>query len=244
MLIPLIKLRVIVAGCLLGTVLAACGGTRPGVTDGRAGDSREIIVREITYDEKGLPLVGTPLAERPSRPGDHFTVVRLSGSRPLMSYDIAVVRQKPDFSKPFETVYEWTGKGFQVGLEATGVFAQGNFHAGYYGHMDRDEALVVTAVVFAPLTVGTVGGFVIGIADGIRQTALEMGKFVLDADEQVVTCTRYEYDLHGRLFRMRMLSPDESQELVRTEFVYQGYGPVPARSVVRSIPEGKEREVR
>jgi hypothetical protein len=42
---------------------------------------------------------------------------------------------------------------------------------------------------------------------------------------------------------MRMLSPDSKQEVVRTEFAYEASGTEPVRTVVRSLPERRDREI-
>ena len=63
----------------------------------------------------------------------------------------------------------------------------------------RGEGFVIHAFVFAPVVVGTAGGFIIGVADGIRTTAEEVGKVVIGKQEQVVTYTTYGYDARDRL---------------------------------------------
>ncbi len=202
----------------------------------------EIIVRGIEYSDKGLPQVPAPLAKRPSTPGDRFAVVRLREGRPVVSCDIAVVRQKPDFANPFRTVYEWTGRGFREGASSTGALS-GFFTEGE-SHVQLKEATVLEmAIVVTPVTIGTVGGFVVGLADGIRQTALEASKVVVNGEE-AATCTAYEYDHARRLMYMRMYTPDQKQELVRTEYWYEDDGTVPARTTVKSLAEGKEREIK
>jgi hypothetical protein len=224
---------------LAAVVLTGCAANPVVHDEYRRPAAREIIVREMAYDEKGMPVPGNALSERPSRPGDHFAVVSLAGdSRPLTSCDIAVVSEKPDFTRPVQAVYEWTGRGFKLGMEATAVLAQG-----LRGTYSGNEAVVALAFVFTPATAGTVGGFVIGIADGLRQTALEIGKFVLEENDQVLTCTVYDYDFRGRLARMRMLTPDRKQELIVTEFVYEGSSTEPVRTIVKSA-EGIERNIR
>lgn len=191
------------------------------------------------YDDKGLPTPGETLVQRPSHPGEHFTVVSVAGRRLLTSYDIAVVAEGPDFRRPVQAVYEWTGKGFEVGLQATGVLAHG-----LQGNFSGPDALAALAFVFAPVALGGVTGFVIGIGDGVVQTAVEFRKFALDSREQVLTCTEYDYDLRERLYRTRMLSPDRKQELVRTIFHYEGQGKEPVRTVVESFVEGRQRNIR
>lgn len=226
--------------CLVSVIAAGCATKRVALEGSASSGTVEVLVREIAYDDKGLPVLGPALAERPSGPGDHFSVVQLSDGRPVISYDIAVTRQKPDFAKPFQAVYEWTGKGFMLGANVTGAMAQGAFHV---HSANNDDAAIELAIIITPLAAGTVGGFVIGLADGIWQTALELSKVAMNG-EKVVTCTSYEYDALNRLAYMRMLTPDREQELVRTEFVYEGAGTAPSRTVVKSLAEGKERAVR
>lgn len=224
---------------LIAVVVTGCVTNRIELRESSGSGIAETIVSVIAYDEKGLPLVGAPLARRPSTPGDHFTLVRLMQNRPVISYDIAVVRQKPDFAKPFQAVYEWTGKGFEWGANATGEWASGFAMQAH----NTEEAVLGLAIIVTPVTVGTVGGFVVGIVDGIKQTAVELGK-VAAKGEQVITCSAYDYDGMNRLVRMRMLSPDQRQELVRTEFEYEQGGTIPVRTVVKSMVERKERDIR
>lgn len=225
--------------CLTSLLIAGCATKHVGQEEYAASGTYDIVVRAIGYDDKGLPVRGTPLAERPSRPGDHFTVVRLLRDRPVISYDIAVVRRRPDFARPLQVVYEWTGKGFMLGANVTGAMANGAMRVQV---QHRDEAFFVLAIIVTPIAAGTVGGFIVGIADGVRQTALELSKVIVPGEE-VVTCTTFEYDGLNRLVLMRMLSPDRMQELVRTKFAYEGAGTVPSRTTVKTLAEGKERDI-
>ena len=166
--------------------------------------------------------------------------MRFLRDRPVISYDIAVVRQRPDFARPLQVVYEWTGKGFMLGANVTGAMAHSTTRVQV---QHRDEAFFVLAIIVTPIAAGTVGGFIVGIADGVRQTALELSKVIVPG-EKVITCTTFEYDGLNRLALMRMLSPDRMQELVRTEFAYEGTGTVPFRTTVKSLAEGMERDIK
>lgn len=225
--------------CVTSLLVAGCGTKQIEREEHATSGTYDIVVRAIVHDDKGLPVVGTPLAKRPSRSGDHFTVVRLLLDRPVISYDIAVIRQRPDFARPLQVVYEWTGKGFMLGANVTGALAQGGARVQV---QHRDEAFFVLAIIVTPIAAGTVGGFIVGIADGVRQTALELSKVIVPG-EKVVTCTTFEYDGSNRLALMRMVSPDRTQELVRTEFAYEGTGTVPFRTTVKSLAEGLERRI-
>ncbi len=107
----------------------------------------------------------------------------------------------------------------------------------------REVTVLELAIVVTPVTIGSVGGFVVGLADGIKQTALEMSKVVVNG-EQAITCTTYDYDGFNRLGTMRMYTPDRARELVRTEFDYDDNGPVPFRTVVKSLVEGTVRTIK
>jgi hypothetical protein len=220
-------------------LLSGCVAVRHEPHGLRRTEYRELLVKSIDYDEKGHPEPGPAVLQRPSRPGEHFAVVSFQGERLLSSCDIAVLAERPDLRRPFRAVYEWTGKGFRVGMQATVVLMQG-----LNGTVSGPDALPVLAFVFAPVALGGVTGFVIGIGDGMVQTAVELRKFALGANEQVLTCTLYDYDGKGRLFRTRMFSPDRKTELVRTTFEYAGPGPEPARTVVESFVEDRQRDIR
>ena len=222
-------------------VLAVTGcAVKQPVSSDLSSRTRQMIVREIVYNEKGLPGPGTELSGRPSRSGEHFTVLTLSDGRPAESCDIVSAGNQADFRKPFQAVYEWTGKGFEMGAQASSVMAQGLWHGSYSG----EEAIAALAIVITPVAIGGVGGFVIGIGDGMVQTAVELRKFALNHNEHVLTCTLYDYDMRGRLFRMRMLTPDRKQELVRTTFEYDGFEKEPSRTTVESFVEGRQRDIR
>jgi hypothetical protein len=218
-------------------VFAGCAAKHVGIDDQHAVTGhREVLVQQVEYCPKGLPSFLNQLGSRPSETGDHFTVAQLVNDRPASSFDITVVGPDTDFKKPFKVVYEWTGKGFRGGalgsaatLEvASGVTPQHN-----------DEALLLVAVVLAPVVVGTVGGFIIGVADGIKTTAEEVGKVMLGNYEQVVTYTTYAYDVRDRLLLMRMFKADENQqELVRTEYLYEADSAKPVKTVITTFPGG------
>jgi len=226
--------------CLISVLVAGCATRHVRYEKYPPLGTYDIVLPAIGYDEKGLPVLGTSLTERPSRPGDHFTVVRFREGKPAISYDIVVARQAPDFTRPLEVVYEWTGRGFTMGVNVTKAIAQG-MQGGSAGiQSGRDAAIVLFVIIVAPIAAGTAGGFIVGVADGARHTALEMRKVIVPG-EQVITCTTFEYDGSNRLVLMRMLSPDQARELVRTEFDYEGSGTVPSKTTVRTLADRKGR---
>ena len=226
--------------CLTSLLISGCATKHVGQEEHATPGTRDIVVRAIGYDDKGLPVPGAPLAERPSKPGDHFTVVRLLRDQPVISYDVVVVRQRPDFARPLQVVYERTGKGFTLGANVTRAMVDSAIPVQI---QNSDAALFVLAIMVTPAAAGTVGGFIVGIADGARQTALELSKVIVPG-EKLVTSTTFEYDGLNRLVVMRMFSPDRMQELVRTKFAYEGAGTAPFRTTVKTLAEEKERDIK
>ena len=168
-----------------------------------------------------------------------FTIVHSVDNRPVRSYDIVIVKeQRADMSRPFAIVYEWTGRGFEAGLSITGNLFRGGVYA------SGKEVLAVIAIEAAPIVIGGVTGFVVGIVSSIPQTTAELRRVIVNARETVIGYTLYEYDEKGRIRFMKMYSPaGNSAELVRTEFLYEGENRVPMKTEVTSLVEKKIRMI-
>ncbi len=197
------------------------------------------LVKQIEYDDHGRPLFPAVLRDRPGNAGDVFTIVHSVDNRPVRSYDIVIVKeQQADMSRPFAIVYEWTGRGFEAGLSITGNLFRGGVYA------SGKEALAVVAIEAAPIVIGGVTGFVVGIVSSIPQTTAELRRVIVDARETVIGYTLYEYDEKGRIRFMKMQSATQPDTvLVKTEFFYEGQNREPIKTEVTSIPEQKVRMV-
>lgn len=228
--------RAFLAWVIIVSFLAnGCAVKRVGVEDQRAATLfREVLVRQVEYTEKGLPVPGPELKTRPSRAHQQFTIAQFTNNQLATSFDISVAEQNSDFTKPFKAVYRWTGKGFQRGLKVSSAIA----NSGVPNITSGEELVVYLVIIVSPIAACAAGGVVIGVADGIRQTAVELGKVVVNRRERVATFTTYAYDVRNRLSLMRMYKADDRAELVRTEFVYEGDSPVPHKTTITRYPEG------
>jgi hypothetical protein len=232
--------------CFIYVLVAGCATERVRYEKDPPLGSYDIVLSAIGYDEKGLPVLDAALTERSSKPGDHFTVVRFREGKPAISYDIVVARQAPDFARPLEVVYEWTGRGFTMGVNVVKAMGEGMGRSGVRlggSGGGREAAIVLLVIVVAPIAASTTGGFIVGVADGARHTVLEVRKAIVPG-EQLITCTTFKYDSSNRLVLMRMLSPDQTRELVRTEFEYEGSETVPSRTTVRTQADPKRADVK
>jgi hypothetical protein len=197
------------------------------------------LVKQIEYDDHGRPLFPVLLRARPGNAGEVFTIVHSVDNRPVRSYDIVIVKERQaDMSKPLAIVYEWTGKGFEAGLSITGNLFRGGIS------VSGNDALAILAIEAAPIVIGGVSGFVVGVVSSIPETASELRRVVVNARETVIGYTIYEYDEKGRIRFMKMQSPArQDEELVKTEFFYEGENRDPLRTEVTSIPEHKVRMI-
>jgi hypothetical protein len=195
------------------------------------------LVKKVEFDDHGRPLFPVILRDRPGKAGETFTIVHTVNNRPVRSYDIAIIEQQADIGKPLAIVYEWTGKGFQAGLDISGSFI-GSFHG------SGEEAVAYLAIVAAPIAIGGVTGFVVGIVSSIPETGTELRRVIVNARETVIRCTLYEYDEKGRIRVMKMYPPGEyAKELVRTEYLYSADSDVPSKTEVTSPIEKKTRMI-
>ncbi len=224
-------LLILAEGCMTARVQPAA--PRPSMPE-----NSTIIVGKIDYDDHGRPLFTDVLNKRPSHADDTFTIVKFEGGRPVASYDIMIAGEQPvNLKKPISVIYEWTGKGFETGLEITG-------HLGGQVNASGEGAAVYLALMTAPIVIGGVTGFVIGVAESIPKTAAELRKIIVNRREIVVGNTLYEYDEKGRLkFMVLYPSAEQATELVRTEFLYNGMNRDPFRTEVKSEPEQKIRVI-
>jgi len=197
------------------------------------------LVKKIDFDEHGRPLFRDRLRFRPGGAGQLFTIVHTISDRPSRSYDIAVVeQQKADMGKPLAIVYEWTGRGFEGGL----VIADGITPHGYSG--DARELAVVLAIKAAPVVIGGVAGFVVGLVSSVPQTASELKNVIVNTRETVIGYTSYEYDEKNRIRFMKLYPPTEHSDwIVKTEFHYTGDSAVPEKAEVTSLIEQQVRTV-
>lgn len=202
------------------------------------GPSSVVVVRGTGYDSHGLPKFGPVLNARPQEPGDQYTVVYYSGTRPIKSYDIAVIRgTTPDAARPFRVLFEWTGRGFTVGAAMT--YGTGPVELSY----DARTNMIYTTASLAPVIVMTATGFVAGIVAGVVSAGEELAHATTGPRDVVMSVTCFEYDHAGRLSRLRMYLPDESTEVVRTTYFYEGEKDVPVKMESTSYPENRTRSI-
>jgi hypothetical protein len=197
-----------------------------------------ILVKTGTYDQYGLPKFGPALTERPTEPGEQFSLVYEVNNRPVKSYEIVVTgERKADITRPLKVLFEWTGKGFTVG--ASMVWGSGPVQFSY----DAKTNMIYTTASMAPIVVMGATGFVVGVVAGVVSAGEELRYAVLSPRETAVSSTVYEYDQQGRLKRLRMFLPDEKTEVVRTEYFYGDGELVPVKAESRSYPENKVRTI-
>jgi hypothetical protein len=237
---PQWKARSLLCFCLV-LLLAGCMTERvhPDTEYPAVPDQATFLVKKTDYDNYGRPLFTDRLAGRPGKAGEVFTIVHTVHNRPARSFDIAIVEhEKADMNKPLAVIYEWTGKGFEGGM----VISQGVFPGGFSG--SGSEVAAYLAIKAAPLVIGGVTGFVVGLVASIPETAGELIHVIVNARERVIAYTIYEYDEKGRIKFMKLYPPDgHAEELVKTVFYYTGDSDVPSRTDVTSRVEKKVRTI-
>lgn len=233
-------MRTIFVSSLCLILFAACGTKQVNLGDQSSDSLRTVLLREVEYDEKGMPLFVKTLNKRPVNPGERFTVGLFRGDTPVKTFDIAIKRSHGDYKVPLRIVYNWTGKGFTYGAAVGFILASLLADASTEDNGNKDLELMAGGLV-AGAVVGTAGGFVIGLAASTPSAVAETEKAILRAQESIVTYTEYEYNDLGRLRNMIMYEPETREPIVRTDFYYEDGRNIPVQTEVRSYPENKVR---
>jgi hypothetical protein len=236
-----VDMRTIFVSSLCLILLAACGTKQVNLADQSSGSLRTVILREVEYDQRGLPLFVKTLNKRPVDPGERFTVGLFRDDTPVKTFDIAIKRSHGDFKVPLRIVYDWTGKGFKNGA-AVG-FGMALLLADASEENSSNELELMAGGLVAGAVVGTAGGFVVGLAASTPSAFEETQKSILRAQEAIVTYTEYEYNDRGQLRQMIMYGPDTREPIVRTDFYYEDDRNIPIQANIRSYPENKVRVI-
>ncbi len=234
--LKILLLSSISAALVVGCAPKTADLTAPGLPGGAA--PTVVLVKNVRYDRHGLPKFGPVLPERPSDPGEQYTVVYYANNRPVKSYEISVAgERRPDIVKPFEVLFQWTGAGFMVG--ASMVWGDGPVQFSYDARTD----MFYTTATLAPVVVMAAGGFIVGVVAGMLSAGEELRYAMLRPYDVVLSAMLYEYDQNSRLKLLRMFLPDEKTELVQTEYFYEDSGIIPVKMESRSYPENKVRVI-
>lgn len=202
-------------------------------------EDKTFFVKNTEYDEHGRPLFRDFLTERPAIEGEPFTILQYQENRPVQSFDVMVVGRKADINRPLAVIYKWTGDGFQAGLAVSEGLAPG-----YYQSGSAKEAAAYLAIKAAPVVIGGVSGFVIGLVACIPETAVEVKNLIVNTQEVIMSHTYYEYDKLNRLTTMKMYLPAEREtEAVRTVFYYKDSESDPEKTEVKSFVEHTVRTI-
>jgi hypothetical protein len=234
--LPRIAFSLFVCFCL-----ASCAPARADLSKHCPSDKEKptlVFVKNVDYDQHGLPLFQAKLRKQPTKTGEQYTVAYFVKDRPVKSFDIVIVEQKINFENPVNVLYTWTGKGFDIGLTLGYITMEAGSKSG------SKEAWIVLAVGAAMPIAGGVAGFVIGTLVIIPQGVQDLGDMLTTGREAIIGITEYEYDGQGRLKLMKMFQPSETPaELVRTVFTYEKNETIPSKTEVYSAPENKTRTI-
>lgn len=221
--------------------LASCAPNRADMSQHALPNNEKptlVFVKNVDYDQHGLPLFTSKLRKQLTKTGQQYTAVYFVKNRPIKSFDIVILDQKIELDNPLNVLYTWSGKGFELGIVLGNLTLQAGAGSG------SKEGLVVLAVGVAMPIVGGVAGFMIGTLAIIPQGVQDLGTLLSTGREAIISITEYEYDTRGRLKQMKMLQPGEpASELIRTVFSYEQNEAVPSKTEVYSAPENKTRTI-
>jgi len=224
---------------ILALLLSACA-SRPKTVAPADPRLRTLLLSGLAYDDLGVPdFSRNILKDRPRERGAKFTFVQFIEERPIKSYEIAITDPpRPDMLRPIRLIFEWTGQGFITGLEMTGEMIS---EQSLIGHSE-EAVLAALVIITAPIVIGTIGGFAIGVGASVPLTGEELKKIPVRTSEVILTFSDYEHDERGRLMRIKTyLYTAPHNLLVQTDYHYRSNDHKPSRTEIKSIPENRVR---
>lgn len=204
-----------------------------------------MIVKITEYDAQGRPVFSKILKERPAREGDQFTLVQFIDNRPERSFDIVIASERPDMTRPFRVIYEWTGKGFKAGVASGKNYIDVVLKEKQTSQTESNSLTgLESTTAVGPVLVLSVGGFIVGLAASVPATMQELSHVIVSAYESVISYSTYEYDSKQRLSRVKTYLPsDLSHEIIKTVYFYQDDETIPSKTEIVSFPENTVRTI-
>jgi hypothetical protein len=206
------------------------------------GKVREIY-KNLTYDVYGRPVFEEKTGKHPDKKNDQYCIVDLDDNtrlpqRTFILYNGDCSDCKPDTKKPFNVIYTWTGKGFEIGCD----IAEEILKAG--SGSDPRGVFIVLGLAGISVATGTTGGFTVGFIKSTDVFIDESKKISMEYEEFFLSYIRYFYDGQKRLIKMIHYTPAEQPvELLITDYYYTGNDITPFKTTVYSVPEKRTREI-
>jgi hypothetical protein len=238
----------IIACIALSAALLPCCSTRKAGIPKDDGCAVKYF-RDAPYDGYGMPVFKGELKAAPEKEGAQYLAVLFSGGRPVRYYSVGITRckEKPDLRRPLKVIYQWTGRGFELGYEySRDIIEDSAETASNAGDRGCASAFAVPGMALgsAIFIATSAGGFVVGIHDSVPASVEEIKKLGIKKQEVILGYSVIERDNSGRMARIISFSPPPDEaKLSETGFFYEGDASTPSRAVNYSVPEKRTRVI-
>jgi len=237
-----IKLGLVI-GILVPTLISCASNQISIAPDITSENQATKFVHSLDFSSDGLPTFSEPFRTKPRQVGTHYFQVLYENSKPQAAFLVGVAGEnKADWSRPFSTIYNWTGKGFSVGVR----FLEDTLNSGCNnGELERGikdvfgKLLACSAVGVVGAVVTGTGGFVIGTFASAPVFVNELQHSLDPSRERLLMVMRMSYDISGRLTSYTFELPDgrAGQQFITSQCVYDGGATRPRECIVASTPE-------
>ncbi len=242
----MINKKVIVTILSIAILPVYCSGGK-NTMEVKGHDTVTRYYREVKHTAYGIPELSGMFDKKPHEPGIQFIAALYNGQILEKYYHIlAALEENPDIRKPFRVIYEWTGRGFDLGyryskdiIEKTAQMGSGKPRIEPFCSLILLPGYVLGSAIFITTSVG---GFIVGVTQFIPATFGELKKLGISDSDLILGAAALAYDRENRIVKITSLSPPpEETPLAETEFFYTGMERKPHKSINYSIPEKKSR---
>lgn len=208
------------------------------------GKVREIY-KNLTYDVYGRPVFEERTGKYPDKTNDQYCIVDLDENtglplRTFIIYNDDCSDCSPDMEKPFKVIYNWTGKGFEIGCSTVKDMFKDSAGRG----VGTGDPFAMLSIAGITVVTCTSVGFTVGLVKGSGTLVNESKNISIKYLQFLLGYIRYFYDEQKRLIKMIHYTPaDQPVELLITDYNYTGNDTIPFKTTVYSVPEKKTREI-
>ena len=237
-----LKLGLIIS--LLLPALISCASHQISIAPEFIAEDQSIkFLQTLDFSSHGLPTFSEPLRMKPHHAGAHYFQVLYESSKPQAAFLVGVIGEnKADWSRPFATIYNWTGKGFSVGTRFLEYTMNSGCNNGELLSSLKDifgKLIGCSAIGVLGAVVTVAGGFVIGTFASAPVFVNEVEHSLDPSRERLLMVMRMSYDSSGRLISYTFELPDgrAGQQFITSQCAYDGAAIRPRECIVTSTPE-------
>jgi hypothetical protein len=223
-------------------LLMSCASDNASISQNSAVENIKYF-SSFEFNKYGIPELKNEISSSNIPENSYYFQARYLNNRPDNVYIVKDEKIKTDPLKPFKVIYQWTGKGFDVGYENSKGIIEFSSAIAYSITINNVPITAVPGYIVGTtvFVVSGITGFIIGLGKSVPETYNEI-KNSGKTNGLVLGKYLFEYDPQNRIIKYTQYSPlPENIKLSETTFSYYGNLNTPFKTINYSFVEKKKR---